>query len=139
MKRCILILLILGCGCGIKQSKEVSPFRSPEVLTNEGWQYYVQGKYDTAEAKFDSAISITCEYFDALVGAGWSKVQLGKYSDAYSLLSIALAMKGGIVYSEEKGIFEYKGLAPDSESYIMVIKDKAKTPILTIEPKEGEL
>ena len=94
-KLLVIISLVMLVGCGIRESKTVERARSVDSLTVAGWRYYSKGLYDSAETRFDSAIAIDVRYVDALIGGGWTKMKLQKYSDGYAYLDIALSMLGG--------------------------------------------
>ena len=96
MKRLIISIgvIILLAGCGQEHGSAVSPAPITPNLLDRGWSAYQSGNYETAEATFDSVITIDADNFEAYLGTGWSAVQLSDFREALRVLSIGLGLTG---------------------------------------------
>ncbi len=91
MKRFIAVLLLSGAmvwgvgGCKLFHAQDTTP-EAAEMgkLLKEGWQYYKEGKFDSALAKFDTAaIIVDPSNMEAHLGRGLTLMRKGLYPDAH--------------------------------------------------------
>lgn len=90
---------LTGCGDGRRSVNSPGGPGSGEgptadELTDLGWLAFERGDFAEAEANFQSALGTDSSFTEALNGAGWSLMNLGRLSAADSAFSDALA--GGL-------------------------------------------
>ena len=91
MKRLLTAILVAGVGiwgiggCKLFQAQDTTPEAAEmSKLLKEGWQYYKEGKFDSALAKFDTAaIIVDPSNMEAHLGRGLTLMRKGLYRDAH--------------------------------------------------------
>ncbi|NPB03240.1 MAG: tetratricopeptide repeat protein [Thermotogae bacterium] len=90
MRKWFLGVLLAGgvmvvSGCKLFKAQDTTPeVASLERLLSEGWSLYKAGKFDSALAKFDTAVSVVDpSNMEAHLGKGLSLMRLGLYPDAH--------------------------------------------------------
>lgn len=89
-----LVILLVVVGCGTKHSNPVGSFPTVDQLVADGWDAYHNMNYETAIAKFDSAIDIDATSIVAHLGGGWSRVHLSQFRDSRANFSLAISIEG---------------------------------------------
>lgn len=88
------VMLFLIIGCGVENKEVVGPSPTIDGLLSDGWNAYSAGDYETAEAKFDSVVTIKADQTEGQIGLGWSRVHLSKFADAHRSFSLAISIEG---------------------------------------------
>lgn len=90
----IALTLILGCG-GDDDDGPTAPVDTAVSLTAAGWEHFEARRHTEALASFESALALTAGYGPALVGRGWSRLQLATtpaaFQDAVTTFNQAVA------------------------------------------------
>lgn len=71
----VALMLTLGCGGG-DDDGPTAPVDTALSLTAAGWEHFTAQRHAEAAAAFESALALTAGYGPALVGLGWSRLQL---------------------------------------------------------------
>jgi hypothetical protein len=79
----IALTLTLGCGGGDDDDGPTAPVDTALSLTAAGWEHFAAQRHPEAAASFESALALTAGYGPALVGLGWSHLQLATTSAAF--------------------------------------------------------
>jgi len=88
------VMLFLIIGCGVENKDPVGPYSTIDGLLSDGWNAYSAGDYETAEAKFNSVVTIKADQTAGQIGLGWSRIHLSKFADAHGNFSIAISIEG---------------------------------------------
>jgi tetratricopeptide (TPR) repeat protein len=83
------LIMLYGCG---GDGGGGGPTKTAASLTTEGWVLFEQGQYEDAKDKFDEAIGLDANYFDAYNGLGWSNAKLDMFAAALTGFSNAISI-----------------------------------------------
>lgn len=108
----VVALAMIQCS-----SQATAPvLRSPEELTEEGWQAFEGGDFALAATKFDSAVISDSNFVEAYNGAGWSYAELGEFSTAIVRFEKAIALDSSLIEAHAGASLVYHALNQFSES-----------------------
>ena len=82
------LALVVGCGGG---GGGGGPSDTAASLTDEGWDLFEQGNYQSAIGKFDGAIALDVSYAEAYEGLGWAYGKLDSLPRALANLELCIA------------------------------------------------
>lgn len=104
----LLAVLLTVPGC----SKKSNP-TGPQIvanLTSEGWVFFEEGDYTSALAKFDEALGILSEYWEAHLGRGWTLAFMGEFEESRFALVTASELRNSVVDTWAGGALVYSVL-----------------------------